>query len=147
MSVFFCYRTGPIDHWAGLLSKRDLLGSTWITGFQEDLQQLAKVGAALKRLWWEGDIAAGPWFFSMPDPDCCCMRLGFILKQLNNGSTFIVSPFSIPHLEDEGTPSNMEVVVVGTLDSLLLDILTSPALPTRDPSDQYLTPNVQSEGA
>lgn len=46
---------------------------------------------------WEGDIRTGPAVFWLPgDTD---FDFGFVFKQNNNGSTFVVSPRELPYLK------------------------------------------------
>lgn len=53
--------------------------------------------AEARRVGWEGDHREKPVVFWLPNDthfDC-----GFVIKQDNNGSTFVVSPHPLPHLQ------------------------------------------------
>jgi len=47
---------------------------------------------------WDGDFRIDPVVMWVPLDDQ--FRPGFVLKQDNNGTTYVVSPTSLPHLED-----------------------------------------------
>jgi hypothetical protein len=47
---------------------------------------------------WEGDFRGSAYVFWIPDEHN--MRYGFVWKQDNNGTTFVVSPVPLPHLKD-----------------------------------------------
>lgn len=48
-------------------------------------------------LSWEGDYSLEPCAFVVPIEDG--FELGFVIKQENNGCTFIASPVELPHLK------------------------------------------------
>jgi hypothetical protein len=50
-----------------------------------------------KDLFWEGDFREGPFVFAIPGD--LEMRYGFLWKQDNNGTTFVLSPEPLPYLE------------------------------------------------
>ena len=47
---------------------------------------------------WEGDFRIDPVVFWVPDDTQ--FSYGFVFKQDNNGTTYIVSPVDMPHLKD-----------------------------------------------
>lgn len=47
---------------------------------------------------WEGDFRNPPVVFWLPVGDS--FQPGFVLKQDNNGTTFVASPVPLPHLKD-----------------------------------------------
>jgi hypothetical protein len=47
---------------------------------------------------WEGDFRQDPVVFWVPDDTE--FSFGFVIKQDNNGTTYVVSPVELPHLED-----------------------------------------------
>lgn len=49
---------------------------------------------------WEGDIREGIYVFSVPDPDKVAMSPGFIWKQDNNGTTFVICEKELPWLKE-----------------------------------------------
>lgn len=62
-------------------------------------QKAQEVASA--HMGWEGDITEGPYVFMLPMNDGGgTMTAGFIWKQSNNGTTFVVSPFEMPWLRD-----------------------------------------------
>lgn len=61
-----------------------------------DLWESAKIAAA--EVGWEGDFRHPPCVLWQPVDDA--FRPGFVIKQDNNGDTFVVSPVPLPHLED-----------------------------------------------
>jgi hypothetical protein len=50
---------------------------------------------------WEGDYNYEPRVFWSPDPDLFRFSYGFVWKQDNNGTTFIISPQPLKWLEDD----------------------------------------------
>lgn len=61
-----------------------------------DLWESAKIAATTEG--WEGDFRHPPCVLWQPVDDA--FRPGFVIKQDNNGTTFVVSPVPLPHLED-----------------------------------------------
>jgi hypothetical protein len=49
---------------------------------------------------WEGDFRQEPRVLWLPCPDEADFRAGFVFKQDNNGTTFVVSPVELPHLRN-----------------------------------------------
>ena len=47
---------------------------------------------------WEGDISEGIYVFAIPNESMC--NIGFIWKQSNNGTTFIISEVELPWLSE-----------------------------------------------
>jgi len=56
---------------------------------------------AFRDLGWEGDYNEGPAFFLLPNPEDLCFDWGIAVKQGNNGSCFIASPFMLTQLDNE----------------------------------------------
>lgn len=50
---------------------------------------------AAKNSYWEGDINDGPFIVELPE-----QKILIIFKQLNNGTTFLLSPVELPYLKD-----------------------------------------------
>lgn len=104
----FCYHISPIDFWPGAMTREVLLKtltdheySGWgdLADACRDLDTLqSKAEEAFTKLKWEGDASVGPYYFAVPVDTT--MVIGFIVKQGNNGSTFIASPCELPHLEN-----------------------------------------------
>lgn len=47
---------------------------------------------------WEGDFRGDPTVFWIPSDTE--FDVGFVIKQDNNGTTYVVSPVELPHLDD-----------------------------------------------
>jgi hypothetical protein len=100
-----CYHACPIDWWDGALTANELLSKMSPKSDAVDLScaaaRLAEIEAdarvAFREIGWEGDVSEGPYFFCLPDEGYC--SLGYMLKQSNNGSTFVASPQPLPWLE------------------------------------------------
>lgn len=103
----------PVDWWDGTLSLKDFLsrlaGQDSAEGGAEPgvhlMSRLAELGRDLtdamngfKQVGWEGDVREGPFVFSVPGETE--MSWGLVLKQDNNGTTFVASPVPLPHLDN-----------------------------------------------
>jgi len=111
---FFYYQIGPIDWgWANLktveetalelgahdvrerFSPEPTLACPTLEHFMgrwSDAQELAS------QRGWEGDFRNDPAVFWIPhETDFKC---GFVFKQDNNGTTFVLSPIEMKHLEE-----------------------------------------------
>jgi hypothetical protein len=115
----YCYHINPIDWWDGAITRRQLIGTIIQNDFShrglpyKDMwKRIESVGKELdelswaaergfRKIGWEGDIRreeGGPYFFALPGDSC--LLFGYILKQDNNGETFIASPMPLPWLLD-----------------------------------------------
>jgi hypothetical protein len=98
----YAYHLPPIDFgWNHLKTV-----SETITNFTHDEEYECKISEFL-RIWelsknlseeilWEGDFRESPRVFWIPSE--LKMIFGFVFKQDNNGSTFVVSPVELPFL-------------------------------------------------
>ena len=116
--LMYCYTLPPIDYWWGAVSKESICEV--VRDFFHDLGQedggepaarqeswrvsqeldklVAWASAAFLQMWWEGDCTSGtPLFFGIPAEGS--MAIGCIIKQGNNGTTFVASPHPLPHLD------------------------------------------------
>ncbi len=112
LPAWFVYQTEPLDFFFGLSSlehaAKDALAmddgygrERLMTSLVKQAMEAAYVVSKAKGSYWEGDIRASELYvFGIPDPENHGVRHGFIWKQDNNGTTFIVSPVQIPWLED-----------------------------------------------
>ena len=106
----FYYETPPIDYFAGMVTLDEFRTQVYKElphTFDEPEEVINDITASLeisKKFFdshscWEGDIKAGPFIFTIPDPDAVSYKEGFVWKQQNNGSSFIASPCRLPWLE------------------------------------------------
>lgn len=115
--MFYCYETPPLDYWEGLYTVDEYCtvmrkqyadprrGEDGHSIQDRILQIHGDLRDAQEAMHsWEGDYTAGPFVFLLPDPDCDCLRHGFIWKQRNNGTTFVASPFELPWLNQYLVP-------------------------------------------
>lgn len=110
---YFTYQVAPIDWgWEQLRTVEDTARALADVDVRERLSGeaiyiadpsldtfLARWDAAkdsARRSGWEGDFRQGPYVFWVPTEDG--MQFGFVFKQDNNGTTFVVSPVELPHL-------------------------------------------------
>ncbi|MCA8950095.1 MAG: hypothetical protein KDE27_11380 [Planctomycetes bacterium] len=97
----FIYSLAPIDFFIGAVP-RHLEELVRTEGFQggdhgvELLALLANAQRAFLSIGWDVYHRVGPYYFAIPDTDA--MLLGIVVKQDNNGSTFVASPIPFPHL-------------------------------------------------
>ena len=66
-------------------------------GSQELLLQWSLAKDAAAAAGWDGDFRGQPRVFWVPEEGR--FAAAFVLKQDNNGTTFVVSPHPLPHLE------------------------------------------------
>lgn len=101
----YCYHLAPIDFWYGVLTGEELLLTVHgRDGRIPNFGQTARVCQVIdslvttaeevfRQIGWECDVREGPFFFAVPgEPE---MRLGYLLKQDNNGSCFVASPIEL----------------------------------------------------
>jgi hypothetical protein len=108
MQTLYCYHISPIDHWPCTRTAKQRLQDVHEDGVPYWVaQEGAKLGAllaaateAFRTIGWEGDYREPPVFFAVPSCEVE-MHLGVAVKQDNNGSTFIASPFPMPWLEQD----------------------------------------------
>jgi len=110
-SLNYCYTMPPIDWWYGwnkisdlTLPPEDCLGFMEFVSFNSIQDVLRHLDYTLCEFdsGWEGD---GDWMFSpIPkhdeDGDIGHCNMIFAIKQSNNGSTFILSPYELPWLKE-----------------------------------------------
>jgi hypothetical protein len=65
-----------------------------------DLQEFLALWESAKQAasdaGWDGDFRNDPVAFWLPDDTE--FRLGFVIKQDNNGTTYVISPFELPNV-------------------------------------------------
>lgn len=102
----FVYELPPVDWWYGWSQLDEALPQD-----NGDPKSHERIRAELKRIrehafsefrkrtLWEGDIVTGPVFAGLPpadgNPDCDVM---VAIKQRNNGTVFVWSPYELPWL-------------------------------------------------
>lgn len=115
--TLYCYGVEPVDRWIGVFSAKrlnDLVVSfgegrerekicptEWVDLGQELARLKLEAEEAFRRIGWEGDIREGPFYFAVPHPATNSMQLGYVLKQDNNGMTFVASPVPMSWLDDD----------------------------------------------
>lgn len=110
----FTYAIAPIDfYWEFLVKVEDhaaMLAAAeareQVKGVQEEFARDGLAGflaawddaqQAARQAGWEGDFAQSPRVFWLPTTDHE-FSFGFVVKQDNNGTTFVMSPVPLPHL-------------------------------------------------
>ncbi len=106
---YYHYETGPIDAFWGCIPIEEFLNSEEEQGINctgiitRLMRECRKFGA------WEGDMNRGVLVFALPcDSGRLEMEIGFIWKQSNNGTTFIISPRELPWIEEFRVPRTKE---------------------------------------
>ena len=106
--MWIVYSVGPIDHgWENLKTVRQTLSE--IMNSEDDflekydiptesidsfLKRWESAKEAARRHGWEGDFRHEPYVFWLPSE--VDFVYGFVFKQDNNGTTFVVSPQQLP---------------------------------------------------
>jgi hypothetical protein len=84
-----------------LVVEREQVGFTYprLADFIEDFRHAQRL--AKETGYWEGDYRPGfePRVIWLPDPDLCRFAYGFVWKQSNNGTTFVISPQPLEWLD------------------------------------------------
>lgn len=114
--TWFAYELPPIDFgWPNLKTVEDTAGdiaklqfSLQSKGMRGDLTDTPTVDefladwenakAEAAHLGWEGDFREEPAVFWMPAEER--FIYGFVIKQDNNGSTYVITPVEMLHLND-----------------------------------------------
>lgn len=118
----YLYQNGIIDHnWAELPTVPEFIfkhaggfegcGNTDREEFAEHLAGISRlskyINKALTKVfehkdsYWEGDFSQEPRVFMLPYYDEFEFKFGIAWKQSNNGSTFVLTPWLLPHLGEE----------------------------------------------
>ena len=108
----FEYALDSVDHFEGCLSLSDYLdqmreaaarqGGSYDAGRAILPLAMALASPSLRRVWG-GDIRTGEtiYVFALPPSGQeCGMDVGFVWKQDNNGTTFVLSPRRLPWLDE-----------------------------------------------
>ncbi len=93
----FKYVVNPIDYYNGCMTLGEFLTRSDSENINEILCELSCGMAEMKKLGWEGDIRGDIYVFAIPDD--VSMAMGFVWKQDNNGTTFILSKKELPWFE------------------------------------------------
>src|SRR2546423_4914276 len=98
----FVYRlTEPVDEFDGLTALPDWLASACPHGTRWALQAILALADAAAGIGWRGDMRHLPSVGVTPDPPTVTPYL--VVKQDNNGDTFIVTTTDAPWLDDIST--------------------------------------------
>ena len=68
---------------------------------QELFESFKRAKEVAKEVLWEGDYRERPRVFLLPEEGGYEFRFGFVWKQDNNGSTFLVTPIRIQAYEED----------------------------------------------
>jgi len=107
--TLYVYYCAPIDFWEGWskLSKPKALTHkpTWSDDDPDWFTRSAwalftKAQPIAKKIYWEGDIANGPFTSALPTGECESAPI-VAWKQANNGSTFVASYLPLPWLSTQ----------------------------------------------
>jgi hypothetical protein len=110
------YQIDPIDFWTGTTSFEEYLRATNAEGNRNDpvdpLNRVPRLRAEAE-VWdrfrsamtaakegsnWAGDIREGPFVLLLPEPPAMQLA-GFLWKEENNGTTYVVSEIALPWLD------------------------------------------------
>lgn len=94
---FYVYVLEPIDDWEGYyqLFLEDLIsGRNWSNLLYDTLWILRKHSP------WELDISSGPYVSMLPGTEMNFSHWVVLVKQENNGTTFLVSQYNLEYLKD-----------------------------------------------
>ena len=96
----YCYAIGPIDDWELATELDDFLDTIGHGAYWDRVEMLYSMAKLLARKHgWEGDMSQGPYVIGIPPADGQPNFVPiFVWKQGNNGTTFVVSPYSLPWL-------------------------------------------------
>jgi len=105
----FRYEIFPIDWFPGTMSLFEYLNQESLKEDGESLslqernlffsRVLSNLASEMSKMeTWEGDVNGSISVFSVPCEGN--MEVGFVWKQSNNGTTFVISPIKLPHLDE-----------------------------------------------
>ncbi len=101
------YVVAPLDYFDGCINLDDFIKNYQAKSIvNDDFQKYNEIYEILTKLlesmkfsdWWEGDLKESIQVFSIPGDGET--DIGFIWKQNNNGTTFVVSPIPLPYLNE-----------------------------------------------
>ena len=111
------YQMPPIDSFLGCMTMDEAAKSVKRTGVRKPVEyihdfilsncELLKNKEKVKDSCWEGDISQ-LWFFAIPTEQET--RLGMLIKQSNNGTTFVISPTPLDWLQEH---CDAELIYIG----------------------------------
>lgn len=94
---YFIYERDPIDFWGGyhLVFLEDLiLQKKWLNLIHHAMSLLDRHSS------WEKDVRMGPFIAMLPGDEIEFARWVVLVKQNNNGTTYIVSRYPLEHLNE-----------------------------------------------
>lgn len=101
--MFYKYELTPIDYFAGCQTLAAYINSLESPEDSNRVLTELALGMAEMRVngsYWEGDISQGVFVFALPVINEFDMQIGFIWKQRNNGTTFVLSPCELTWLSE-----------------------------------------------
>lgn len=96
---WFAYRVDPIDwHWNDIETVAKFVSRRGAENVPEQFHEaLMGAGAVAYQHGWRTNMIDGPCVLWLPAPDC--FQYGFVFKEANNGSTYVISPFPLGYLD------------------------------------------------
>lgn len=94
---FYVYERDPIDDWEGYyqLFLEDLLEEGKWRNLVYHTFKILKENSS-----WEQDVIAGPFIAMHPGDEMSLSHWVVLLKQENNGDTYVISRYPLEHLDD-----------------------------------------------
>ena len=107
---YFIYETPPIDYFLGMMPLSQYIKKSIAMEMEHESEDTSTITNILSMVCeaiikvkdatiWEGDFNTKMYVFAIPDVDNTDMKIGFVWKQENNGTSFVVSPVSLPWLD------------------------------------------------
>lgn len=94
---YFIYERDPIDFWEGyyLIFLEDLImQKRWLNLIHHAMTLLDRHSS------WEKDVRIGPFIAMLPGDEEMCAHWVVLIKQDNNGTTYVVSRYPLEHLNE-----------------------------------------------
>jgi hypothetical protein len=101
----YIYEMPPVEHFEGMQKTKKVIRK--LSKSHDDIDTLTEFLALIKdamilfrkKTSWEGDVKQSRCF-SIPDPDYAGSKFAIVIKQDNNGTTFLCSPVVIGYLQE-----------------------------------------------
>jgi hypothetical protein len=104
--ALYAYARYAIDFWDGWLTQTEYLARLRQIEYADIAKYESFKDAAFElasTIGWEGDVRGEPYVAGLPGAESGDdHNIMIAWKQDNNGDTFVVSPFELPYLKEEG---------------------------------------------